>query len=56
KTHASIGISVYPKDGEAPEVLLRKADMALYQAKAIGGDTYTFFEEPAKGESSDKAA
>ena len=30
---ASIGISTFPKDGEDPELLIRKADAAMYQAK-----------------------
>jgi diguanylate cyclase (GGDEF)-like protein/PAS domain S-box-containing protein len=41
---ASIGISVYPDDGEAAETLLKNADMALYRAKEQGRDCYQFFE------------
>ena len=33
---ASIGVSVYPADGVAPEQLLRCADVALYRAKDAG--------------------
>ncbi|MGE0486498.1 MAG: EAL domain-containing protein [Gammaproteobacteria bacterium] len=40
---ASIGISVCPDDGSDPEVLLRNADMAMYQAKAVGRNTARFF-------------
>jgi EAL domain-containing protein (putative c-di-GMP-specific phosphodiesterase class I) len=40
----SIGISVYPDDGEDAETLLKCADMALYQAKDQGRDCYRFFE------------
>ncbi|HET7839801.1 MAG TPA: EAL domain-containing protein, partial [Rectinemataceae bacterium] len=39
---ASIGISVYPSDDEASEGLTRKADAAMYQAKAAGRNTYRF--------------
>jgi diguanylate cyclase (GGDEF)-like protein/PAS domain S-box-containing protein len=39
----SIGISVYPDDGEEAETLLTRADMALYHAKDKGRDCYQFF-------------
>ncbi len=32
----SIGVSIYPTDDENPETLLKKADAAMYQAKAQG--------------------
>jgi EAL domain-containing protein (putative c-di-GMP-specific phosphodiesterase class I) len=41
---ASIGISVYPGDGQDAETLLKKADMALYYAKDQGRDCYRFFK------------
>lgn len=40
----SIGISIAPADGHAPEVLIKNADLALYRAKADGGGVYRFFE------------
>jgi diguanylate cyclase (GGDEF)-like protein/PAS domain S-box-containing protein len=40
----SIGISVYPDDGEDAETLLKSADMALYHAKDQGRDCYQFFK------------
>ncbi|HKE92353.1 MAG TPA: EAL domain-containing protein [Gemmatimonadales bacterium] len=40
---ASLGISVYPEDGEDLESLLKHADVALYQAKAAGRNTGEFF-------------
>jgi diguanylate cyclase (GGDEF)-like protein/PAS domain S-box-containing protein len=39
---ASIGISVWPDDGEDAEALLKNADIAMYQAKGQGGNKYQF--------------
>jgi len=39
---ASIGIALAPKDGCDPEVLIKKADLALYSAKNSGRSTYAF--------------
>jgi diguanylate cyclase (GGDEF)-like protein/PAS domain S-box-containing protein len=39
----SIGISVYPKDGHDPDILLRNADAALYHAKEEGRNTFQFY-------------
>ena len=33
---ASIGVSVFPDDGDTAELLLKRADLAMYQAKAAG--------------------
>jgi diguanylate cyclase (GGDEF)-like protein/PAS domain S-box-containing protein len=42
---ASIGITLYPLDGDDPQVLLRNADLAMYKAKEIGRDRYRFFTQ-----------
>ncbi|MDP3813725.1 diguanylate cyclase domain-containing protein [Pseudomonas sp.] len=42
QTHISIGISLYPRDGQSAEELLSRADAAMYQAKAAGGGAYRF--------------
>jgi diguanylate cyclase (GGDEF)-like protein/PAS domain S-box-containing protein len=41
----SIGVSIYPEDGESMEVLFKNADIAMYHAKELGGNSYQFYSE-----------
>jgi diguanylate cyclase (GGDEF)-like protein/PAS domain S-box-containing protein len=40
----SIGIALAPTNGDAPEVLLKNADLALYRAKGGARNSYCFYE------------
>ncbi|MGF2616680.1 EAL domain-containing protein [Rossellomorea aquimaris] len=40
---ASLGISVYPEDGEEIQTLIKNADMAMYSAKEQGKNNYQFY-------------
>jgi diguanylate cyclase (GGDEF)-like protein len=42
---ASIGISVFPDDSNDAVVLLKNADIAMYQAKDAGQNEFKFFKE-----------
>lgn len=42
---ASIGIALFPDDGEDGETLLTKADRAMYQAKGLGRSSFKFHGE-----------
>ena len=41
---ASIGIAIFPGDGESIDELLRHADIAMYQVKALDKDGYHFYD------------
>ena len=40
---ASIGISIYPKDGEDEQALMKNADIAMYLAKEEGKNNFQFY-------------
>ena len=39
----SIGIALYPRDGDDPHLLLRNSDTAMYRSKSKGRNTYEMF-------------
>jgi diguanylate cyclase (GGDEF)-like protein len=41
--NASIGITLFPDDGDDPQQLLKSGDIAMYQAKLAGKNCYRFF-------------
>lgn len=42
---ASVGIAIAPNDGKTAQDLLRNADMAMYESKVEGRNTYHYFTE-----------
>ena len=42
--NASIGIAMYPEDGQDETTLLRHADLAMYKAKILGGNAIKFYD------------
>lgn len=44
-TTCSIGISIYPKDGDDTDTLIKHADAAMYHAKQLGRNHYQFYAE-----------
>lgn len=46
----SIGVSFFPKDNEVADSLVRKADLAMGQAKKLGKNGYCFFDESLERE------
>lgn len=48
---ASIGIVVFPEDGDSVETLLKNADAAMYRAKDAGRSRFEFFSKKLNAES-----
>ena len=46
----TVGVSIYPKDGDNFITLYEKADSALYFAKGLGKDRYFFYDKDIVGE------
>jgi diguanylate cyclase (GGDEF)-like protein len=47
----SIGVAMYPEDGETPDGLLRSADVALHRVKEQGRGRFQFYSAEMRGES-----
>jgi diguanylate cyclase (GGDEF)-like protein len=56
KLSASIGITIYPQDGEDPGVLLQHADTAMYRAKEEGRNTFRYFTREMNKEAGGRVA
>jgi diguanylate cyclase (GGDEF)-like protein len=52
----SMGIAVYPNDGENAEVLLKNADTAMYRAKAQGSDMFQLYTPEMNAHASEQLA
>lgn len=46
----SIGVSLYPIDGTSSETLINNSEAAMYMAKDVGRDSYTFYDEELNSE------
>jgi len=55
RVSASIGIAVYPDDGETERALMKSADTAMYTAKLDGKNNYRFFSNRLRAESLERS-
>lgn len=50
---ASLGIAIYPQDGENLDILIKHADLAMYEVKKAGRNNYLYYQPGMKSGSSD---
>ncbi|WP_408159658.1 sensor domain-containing protein [Herbaspirillum lusitanum] len=53
---ASIGVSLFPANGEDMEILLHRADLAMYQAKAKNRGRFSFFSDEMNAQAQERMA
>jgi diguanylate cyclase (GGDEF)-like protein/PAS domain S-box-containing protein len=51
---ASIGISIYPKDGQDEQSLMKNADIAMYFAKEEGKNNFQFYSKDIQSQSTER--
>jgi diguanylate cyclase (GGDEF)-like protein len=51
---ASVGISLFPRDGAGEETMLKNADIAMYEAKGAGKNTFRFFADGMNAASTER--
>ncbi|MET0332920.1 MAG: EAL domain-containing protein [Rhizobacter sp.] len=53
---ASVGVSLFPGDGDDESTLMKNADMAMYRAKAEGKNNFQFFTHDIRDQSLERLA
>lgn len=56
RTSASIGIAIYPDDGDSAEEIFKNADSAMYAAKSAGKNCWRFYEQAMQIEAYEEIA
>ncbi|MDE2586127.1 MAG: EAL domain-containing protein, partial [Betaproteobacteria bacterium] len=51
---ASMGMAFFPEDGDDAVELMKRADLAMYAAKAAGRNTYRFFQQEMLDKTSER--
>jgi diguanylate cyclase len=52
----SIGVTLFPQDANDLDGLIKQADMAMYRSKALGRDTYFFYNQHLVAEATERHA
>lgn len=55
-TSASMGIAIYPYDGDSVDTLIKNADTAMSAAKDQGGDTYRYYTQSMNNKALERLA